>query len=1276
MFSGGAAGTPSAAQRTTRRSTRAARAAAALSGGSTPLVASPPPPGLAQQQQRTLGANLAVASKALSSATPSRRTRSVAAGSDAGSSASMLMDLDEAGQAQQHQHQHQQGKDADRLLVKDESYAITERKGLPVEVQEAIAASDPYTLPVKAVLDPITGFALLVSSDRCFVWNWASRTSSTTTYIFPLPAQAPFPPGVTAYSPLSFASLVPSASQTAQREPGLVAVSNTGTVRFWDSISLSLAGADRFKSVSLALAEGELVRHVALVSPTTYLAATSQSRVFALSIVSQGGRATLAARPLERAVGWAGSVWSAVFGTKAVDPRAGILALAVAQPVSAGATGAAAGGGDGVRRVYAVQEKSAQVWDVPLRGEGGERLVAEHDVFHAVLEAIAGEKVGNEQWAMNEGRVEVVDAAVTATGHLALLVSHVHNATADEYRSFAIVQLDIQHDAVTPIGLTLLAYQSRPDPRPLSTARLSIGAGEVAFVTFPDAVVIASIASDSSFEEAFPLRQNSTRFLGLSMPSYLLAPPSPTETLSLLTSTPSLVTVTVTAPHGSQQRVAPGGVDALKTQRLKTRLEQAIFYGTREAENPLAFDIQPDFEGDLAKASTAVSANILASSSSNMPLILDLRAQLADRVHRTKALIEYINANGILSKLPQSARKQLSWDAERLQAAVALWAHVNARIGASGHSILADAILTFMDEVGEGFGEDPLRLFFRTKVGAVGKVLEEVAKQAKGGVDSSVGAEEKSEKLFEANQVILAAFKAVSRHRADTAQHYGLTSSAEPTEPWSSRPVLLEALQWHFDATDALLRERVRELGSQQRKGVAKGEPDELRNQMAGVAEFTFSAFEERLRHLKTINGDAATPESRLVAERYYSLRPRFINTLVAVGKVGAAFELGERHGDYKSLVRLSNDAAHGSPARISAYLDRYGKDFAFPLYSFYLEHGKLRTLLEPEEAHRDLLTEFLDSTDNDGLAWINDIAIGRLEHATDVLFTVAEKEQNVAQKKIMLSLSKLAQVAQVDTQSIEEVHVQQTLETLDDNLDLVNTQDGLLALFESLLSGQETRLSAAEQGEVIAARVAPGLEDRPALAQHLATLAGKLFEEQALSAEDLIDLLTLKENVGEQAGDFAAALDVLVRAKNLPAERRQVALESIWRRVFIQDDWASLKSAVGVSDEEMANALRHTAYYATLAAASRSEHQPSDLPQPAQAFSTATPTSLSARSPDLPSPSVTLLLNDIEQESRLLSECVQNGLEQFAREIVRLLEEGTPAVEEEELGGEAVMVE
>ncbi|KAJ8295377.1 hypothetical protein OF846_001616 [Rhodotorula toruloides] len=498
---------------------------------------------------------------------------------------------------------------------------------------------------------------------------------STTTYVFPVPPQAPFPPNVAAYSPLSFASLVPSPSQTVQqagqREPGLAVVSSVGTVRFWESVSLSLSGVDRFKSASCPLNEGELVKDFKLVSPTTYLLSTTQSRLFAINIISHAGRADLSVRPLERSLGWAGSVWSAVFGSKTVDPRAGILALALSQPQP----------NEAERTVYAVMEKNVQVWKVPVRSEGGERLLVEQDIFAGVLEALAGEKIGNEQRALNEGKVEIVDAAVTASGHLAVLISHVHDGTASDSLSFAIVMLEVGTlaNSVAVAGLTHLAYQSRPDPRPLSTPRLSLGSGEIAFVVFAGAV--------------------------------------------------------------------------------------------------------PDFEGDLAVAAVAVSSGILASSSANMPLVLDLRAQLADRVHRARALIEYINVNGVLGKLAQHARRQLSWDAERLAAAVALWHNQNARLG-SGSSILSDAILQYMDEIGEGFGEDSLRLFFRTKVSGLGNVLEEVTRRAKAVAESTqASAEEKLMQLREANEAVLLALNAVARHRKETSSHYGLDSSSIPSEP-------------------------------------------------------------------------------------------------------------------------------------------------------------------------------------------------------------------------------------------------------------------------------------------------------------------------------------------------------------------------------------------------------------------------------------------------------------------------------------------------------------
>ncbi|BGP05963.1 hypothetical protein JCM10049v2_001782 [Rhodotorula toruloides] len=241
----------------------------------------------------------------------------------------------------------------------------------------------------------------------------------------------------------------------------------------------------------------------------------------------------------------------------------------------------------------------------------------------------------------------------------------------------------------------------------------------------------------------------------------------------------------------------------------------------------------------------------------------------------------------------------------------------------------------------------------------------------------------------------------------------------------------------------------------------------------------------------------------------------------------------------------------------------------------------------------------------------------------------------------------------------------------------IVNTQQNLSMFFSSLLSGTEMRMPSTEQGEVVAARIAPALTDRPALSQQLASLCARVFADESISPEDLIDNLSLKENNNEHASDFAAALDVLLRTKDLPDARRRVALENVWRRVYIQDDWAALRSSAGLKDEQMAAALRNTAFYATLAAA-RKSRQPQDmLLEPSRSFSSAIPDELAARLPDLPSSTIDALLGDYEQGGRLLNEAMRAGLEACCKECVRLLDEEQEGPStEEELGGSAVMVE
>lgn len=78
---------------------------------------------------------------------------------------------------------------------------------------------------------------------------------------------------------------------------------------------------------------------------------------------------------------------------------------------------------------------------------------------------------------------------------------------------------------------------------------------------------------------------------------------------------------------------------------------------------------------------------------------------------------------------------------------------------------------------------------------------------------------------------------------------------------------------------------------------------------------------------------------------------------------------------------------------------------------------------------------------------------------------------------------------------------------------------------------------------------------------------------------------------------------------------------------------------------------------------------------EPAQSFSTANATEISARSPNLSPEEVQLVLQDYEQENTLLHEALQHGLESYCQECLRLQQEENSG-NGEEVGGEAIMVE
>lgn len=80
--------------------------------------------------------------------------------------------------------------------------------------------------------------------------------------------------------------------------------------------------------------------------------------------------------------------------------------------------------------------------------------------------------------------------------------------------------------------------------------------------------------------------------------------------------------------------------------------------------------------------------------------------------------------------------------------------------------------------------------------------------------------------------------------------------------------------------------------------------------------------------------------------------------------------------------------------------------------------------------------------------------------------------------------------------------------------------------------------------------------------------------------------------------------------------------------------------------------------------------HPPTLLLEAPQSFSTVTSTELAARHSDLTPPALSLLLNDYEQEDRVLTSLLEEWeLEGFAKEVVRMLQEGDVGREVEDVG-------
>lgn len=236
------------------------------------------------------------------------------------------------------------------------------------------------------------------------------------------------------------------------------------------------------------------------------------------------------------------------------------------------------------------------------------------------------------------------------------------------------------------------------------------------------------------------------------------------------------------------------------------------------------------------------------------------------------------------------------------------------------------------------------------------------------------------------------------------------------------------------------------------------------------------------------------------------------------------------------------NPASSDGPARIETYIEKYGRDFAFVLYQWYIDQGQLYDLLSQDEVYGRLLTAFFEAHPHPELSWIHDIAIRNYGGAAMALHEVEGATAPLAEKHLMASIGKLAAVADAKQRGQTAL-----IEEIDDSLDLVNTESALAAHLTELAPGSGHPKKA--NGKKYVAGLKLGY---PAFEQLLEQQVGTLLDGDALDVEALVDVLTLTMS---RPDDAALALERLAHDTALPEGRKQVALISTWRRVYIHDE-------------------------------------------------------------------------------------------------------------------------
>ncbi|KAF8313388.1 hypothetical protein DL93DRAFT_2167809 [Clavulina sp. PMI_390] len=1040
-------------------------------------------------------------------------------------------------------------------------YTVSLLSTFPRELQQILSSYDTSRYPSLGLVDSVTGFAVLSLRNETFVWDYSSdrKRAGLSCFIFSNPPTTSTNTNI--QTPL--AALVPYRNSS---EPGLLLCSQDGSIRFWENVSLGLAGGDSFRTLKLAVAVGEHITRVLRAGPTMFVFSTTHGRLFKVSLVSNSSQRTLQS--------------SVVTDNRTIFSRVTSTFFA---PASAPAQTMA-------RMIVACDEQNDQrqqaVWAVSstqihrwlLAPDSWDEITWDGSL-HDLLSSFSSKELGIE---ITAAHLRAHDVA--ASGDLITLICSYQRGISSKARHFCAVQLRWSDRALVVNSLRQLHGEfDIDDTFPL--VKMVHGAS-AALVCFKDGILLQSLSQGSIFQSTLRFKSET---------NLIVAADSNSDGNFIISTFESGILVCELHTNDVHQSNSD-----LSSDHLRATLEQEVFFGSRP-NNPLLFQLDTQHGGRVGIAAERLSQDIIQSHSQ------------------------------ALSTLSEECKQRLWLDANRLMVGQSLWDYYNRSASAAPAraTILKQAIEALVNRLGvpladdalprmEGLFEEFRLLVERTQVSSNPRHRLEIS--------------------MEVSQILIIMWSASEAHRQANLEVYGIGPR-----------ILVPA--WgvgdaQFRLAQLLLDEIVTGL-----EGFATGDihdgpkQEDAENCLRDIASVTLSMWDAAGDYIASTRPDEDNVAELEAFNRQFSaVRTQILQSLVRWGGWNVAFDLADQYHEYRFLVELCVNPEFGGHQQVVHYLRKYREAFAFHLYKWPISRfaraysgippaGQSRDLLEPTVEFLPLVEAFFSTDQHPRLEWVHDLSppISKFAAAKDALTSASLSESRKDDKHVMLSLAKLSGLSTLDT--FDDLSMFQGLNSA---LDMISVHTTVLNELQEVVDNSDPR-TAEPTDHILRGCMASQSRDEAILFKLFKTLAKRLMAGQALDAEDLVELLTMKDT-GSRSNDLATALLVALRSNS-----SRPTLETAWRRAYLADDWSKFQA--GHPDEVLYKMLNATQLAGCITALKLAGENIRDfilLPQ--AVLSVPDHSVVSIRHPDLTSSQVTELIASIDNERRQLSAFVADS--------------------------------